>query len=56
MRIIKIDWAIDSNGNQVQLDAIDFIRIYTAVNQQIPSGAVGELSTEVQGIERLSYE
>lgn len=52
----KIDWAIDSNGNQVQLDAIDFIRIYTAVNQQIPSGAVGELSTEVQGIERLSYE
>ncbi len=52
----KIDWAIDRNGSPVSLDQIDFIRIYTAVNQQIPTGAIGELSTEIQGIERLAIE
>lgn len=29
----KIDWAVDKNGNPVVLDGIDFVRIYTAVNQ-----------------------
>ncbi len=52
----KLDWAVDSDGRPVQLDRIDFIRIYTAVNQQIPSGGVGELSTEIKGIEKLRNE
>lgn len=52
----KIDWAVDADGNPVQLDKIDFIRIYTAVNQQIPSGGVGELSTEIKSIEKLRKE
>lgn len=52
----KIDWAIDGDGNSVSLDKIDFVRIYTAVNQQIPTGAVGELSTEIKGIEKLRNE
>lgn len=48
-----IDWATDQNGNPISLESIDFIRIYTGVNQQIPSGGVGELSTEVSGAEDL---
>lgn len=52
----NIDWATDAGGNPVQLDKIDFIRVYTAVNQQIPSGGVGELSTEIKGIEKLRKE
>ena len=47
---MDIDWAVDADGEAVRLDAVDFVRIYTAVNQQIPSGLVGELSTEVAGI------
>ncbi len=34
----KIDWAVDKNGNPVVLDGIDFVRIYTAVNQKIVDG------------------
>lgn len=49
--LFKLDWAVDSNGQPIALKQIDFIRIYTAVNQQIPSGGVGELSTEIKGIE-----
>ena len=48
----KIDWAIDADGNPVHLEHIHFIRIYTAVNQQI-AGGVGEISTEIRGIEDL---
>lgn len=47
-----IDWAIDNNGNPINLEQIDFIRIYTAVNQQIEAG-VGELSTEIADIQDL---
>lgn len=48
-----IGWAIGENGQPVILESIDFIRIYTGVNQQIPSGGVGELSTEITGVEDL---
>ncbi len=48
---MDLDWAVDADGNYVELDYIDFVRIYTAVNVQIPTNLVGELSTEFAGIE-----
>jgi len=47
----KIDWAVDEDGDPVSLDQIDFIRIYTAVNQVC--GWMGETSTEISTIEDL---
>lgn len=47
---MDIDWAVDGDGNPAGLDAVDFVRVYTAVNQQIPTNLVGELSTEFAGI------
>ena len=43
----KIDWAIDDQGNPVQLDHIDFVKVYTA--QLGYCGWMGEVSTEVAG-------
>lgn len=43
-----IDWAVDAKGNNVQLGGIDFIKIYTGVNQF--NGRIGESSTEVSGV------
>jgi hypothetical protein len=48
---LKIDWAVDENGNPVELDKIDFIKIYCAENQYC--GWLGETSTEVSGGEDL---
>lgn len=45
---IDIGWAIDQNGNHVQLDKIHFIRIYTGMNALV--GWLGEVSTEITGI------
>jgi len=42
------------NGNPVVLDGIDFVRIYTAVNQN--SGWMGEISTELQAVEDLHFK
>ena len=39
----KIEWAVDAEWHPIQLDEIDFVKIYTAVNQY--AGQVGELST-----------
>ena len=50
----KIDWAVTQNGRPVALDEIDFIRIYTAVNQNV--GWTGEISTEIMTIEDLHFE
>lgn len=50
----KIDWAVDHNGNSVTLDQIDFVRIYTAVNQDV--GWMGEISTEIATVEDLHFE
>lgn len=44
---INIDWAVDSNGHPAHLDGIDFVKVYTAVNQYC--GWIGETSTEVAG-------
>lgn len=49
-----IDWAVDSTGNHVSLPCIDFIRVYTGVNQQC--GRVGEVSTEICRAEDLHVE
>lgn len=47
----KIDWAVDSKGESVSLSKIDFVKVYTAVNQQC--GWLGELSTEIMSINDL---
>ncbi|MBO5850050.1 MAG: cell surface protein, partial [Paludibacteraceae bacterium] len=39
--------AIDANGNLVELDFIDFVKVQTAVNSK--SDWLGEMSTEVVG-------
>lgn len=42
---INIDWAVDNKGKRAELDQIDFVQIYTGVNQA--AGWLGEVSTEV---------
>lgn len=42
-----ISWAVDKNGNHVELTQIDFIRVYNAVDENIEQ--TGELSTEISG-------
>ncbi|MDD4698377.1 MAG: fimbrillin family protein [Fermentimonas sp.] len=48
---IDIDWAVNSKGQKVHLPGVDFIKIYTGVNQE--SGWLGECSTEISGVEDL---
>ena len=50
----KIDWAVDKYGNKVKLPGVDFIRVYTGVNQQC--GWLGETSTELSRAEDLHVE
>ena len=47
----KIDWAIDEDGNPVELDHIDFIKVYSG--QLDYCGWLGEVSTEICGAEDL---
>ena len=42
---IDIDWAIDEKGEKANLPGIDFVKIYTGVDQD--NGMIGEVSTEV---------
>ncbi len=42
-----INWAVDDQGNPVNLEAIDFIRVYTG--QREFDTSVGEVSTEIRG-------
>ena len=48
---IDIDWAINNKGQRVKLPGVDFIKIYTGVNQE--NGWLGENSTEVMGVNDL---
>lgn len=48
---IDIDWAVNSEGEKVHLPGVDFIKIYTGINQE--NGWLGECSTEVSGVEDL---
>lgn len=47
----KIDWAIDEDGNPVELDHIDFVKVYCG--QMYYCGWLGETSTEIAGAEDL---
>jgi hypothetical protein len=49
-----IAWAVDKNGNKVHLPGVDFIRVYTGVNQQC--GWLGETSTELSRAEDLHIQ
>lgn len=49
-----IEWAVDENRKPVALDFIDFVRVYTAVNQCC--GWTGETSTEITGAEDLHLD
>jgi hypothetical protein len=42
---IDIDWAIDKDGNKVNLPGIDFVKIYNGIDQE--NGWLGEASTEI---------
>ena len=47
----NIEWAVDKNGNPVHLRGIDFVRVYTGINQY--NGWKGETSTEILGARDL---
>ncbi|MCF0193276.1 MAG: hypothetical protein HUK05_07705, partial [Prevotella sp.] len=47
-----IDWAVDNHRKPVKLQSVDFIRVYSALNQQC--GWIGETSTEITGAEIIS--
>lgn len=51
---IDIGWAVDENRQPVNLDFIDFVRIYNGMNQSAAS--LGETSTEVAGAHDLHLE
>lgn len=42
-----ISWAVDANGNYVDLDKIHFIKVQCAINED--AGWLGEVSTEITG-------
>ena len=42
---MDIAWAVDDQGKAVDLPCIDFVRVYTGVNQEC--GWIGETSTEI---------
>ena len=44
-----IGWAVDEQGNKVDLPGIHFVKVYTGVNQYC--GWLGETSTEIMGAE-----
>lgn len=48
---LKIDWAVNADGESVELPCIDFVKVYTAINQTC--GSIGETSTEIKGAEDL---
>ncbi|MGK6342162.1 cell surface protein [Chryseobacterium sp. DT-3] len=50
---IDISWAVDKNEKYVKLPGIDFIKVYTGVNQE--AGWLGEVSTEVAGAYDLHF-
>lgn len=47
LNLINLEWAVDSDGMPVELSGIDFVRVYTGVNQYC--GWLGETSTEICG-------
>ncbi len=48
---IDISWAVDSSGAKANLTGVDFVKIYTGVNQT--NGWLGECGTDITGVEDL---
>ncbi|MBR4499434.1 MAG: hypothetical protein IKP11_02720, partial [Paludibacteraceae bacterium] len=42
-----ISWAVDASGQSVSLPTIDFVRVYTAIDEI--NNPTGEISTEIAG-------
>ena len=54
---IDISWAVDEQRLPVSLDFIDFVRVYTGLNQKCPQPEWwGETSTEFMGAEDIHLE
>ena len=54
---IDISWAVDDQRQPVNLDHIDFVRVYSGMNQKCPQPEWwGETSTEIMGAEDLHLE
>lgn len=54
---IDIAWAVDENRQPVSLDFIDFVRVYTGLNQKCPQQEWwGETSTEFAGAEDMHLQ
>lgn len=51
---LDIGWAVDDERKPVSLDFVDFVRVYTGLNQKC--GWLGETSTEVLGAEDLHLD
>ena len=50
---IDISWAVDENRQPVHLDFVDFVRVYTGLNQKCPQPEWwGETSTESGSLAR----
>ncbi|WP_026895795.1 hypothetical protein [Clostridiisalibacter paucivorans] len=49
---IDLDWAVDSNGEPVDLSWIRYVRVYNAVAKDVPP--FGEISPEVKGIHSIT--
>src|SRR5690606_33112606 len=49
-----ISWAVDNNGNKIDLKAIDFVKVYTA--QNVNAGVLGEISTDIKGAVDLNIK
>ncbi|SHN19306.1 PKD domain-containing protein [Chitinophaga sp. CF418] len=50
-----LSWAVNSNGEAVNLSAIDFVKVYTG-QQDKGDAAVGETSTEIRGAVDLNMK
>lgn len=44
---LDISWAVDADGNTICLPSIDFVRVYTAIDEI--NDPTGEISTEIAG-------
>lgn len=48
---LNIEWAVRTDGSPIHLSTVDFIKVYTALHQQV--GSLGETSTEIKGARDL---